>query len=304
MVDLSTSLSGLHLDNPLIPASGTYGFGEVFQPLYDLDILGSISLKGTTQEARYGNELPRIAECPAGMLNAVGLENPGVEEVVTTKIPELAQHFHKPLVANVCGFSYEEYVSVAEAFDAVPEVGLLEINVSCPNVHGGGMAFGLDPACASKLVRELKQVTSKPLYIKLSPNAGSPVAVARAVEEAGADGISLINTLVGMRIDLLSRKPVLSTIRGGYSGPGIYPVALSMVYDVYDAVDIPIIGMGGVSCAREVIEMMMAGARAVQIGAVNLVDPFAAPRILEELPREMEKLKISRLEDIIGCAHR
>ncbi len=303
MVDLSVKLGSLKLDNPIIPASGTFGFGEVFEPLYDLNRLGSIALKGTTLDARYGNQLPRIAECPDGMLNAVGLENPGVESVIKEKLPHLREVFHKPLIANISGFSIDEYREVARQFDEAEGIGILEINVSCPNVHGGGMAFGLDPDMAAKLVREVKKVTTKPLYVKLSPNGGSPVDVARAVEAAGADGISMINTLVGMRIDLHSRRPILSTIKGGYSGPGIYPVALAMIYDVYEAVDIPIMGMGGVSSARDVIEMMMAGASAVQIGAANLQDPYVCVRILDDLPHQMERFNIGSLREIVGIAH-
>ncbi len=303
MVDLSVKLGSVELDNPIIPASGTYGFGEVFESIYDINRLGSISLKGTTLNARYGNALPRIAECPAGMLNAVGLENPGVQSVIQDKLPHLTEVFHKPLIANISGFSIEEYTEVARQFDEVEQIGILEINVSCPNVHGGGMAFGLDPQMAAQVTREVKKVTHKPVYIKLSPNGGSPVAVAKAVEEAGADGLSMINTLVGMRMDLKSRKPVLSTVKGGYSGPGIYPVALAMIYDVYKAVDIPIIGMGGVASARDVIEMMMVGASAVQVGAANLINPCACIDILDDLPKVMEELNIDALKDIIGIAH-
>ncbi len=303
MVDLKLNLLGIELDNPIIPASGTFGFGEVFEPLYDLNRLGSIALKGTTLHARYGNELPRIAECPAGMLNAVGLENPGVERVIADKLPHLREVFHKPLIANISGFSVDEYVEVARQFDEADGIGLLEINVSCPNVHGGGMAFGLDPHMAAKVVEEVKKVTTKPLYLKLSPNGGSPVEVAKAAEAAGADGISMINTLVGMRVDLNTRRPILSTIKGGYSGPGIYPVALAMIYDVYEAVKIPIIGMGGVMSARDVIEMMMVGASAVEVGAVNLKDPFACIHILDDLPEQMDQFNIKSLKEIIGIAH-
>ncbi len=303
MVDLKVKLGDLTLDNPIIPASGTFGFGEVFEPLYDISRLGSIALKGTTLNERYGNELPRIAECPAGMINAVGLENPGVNSVIHDKLLHLEKVFKKPLIANISGFSIDEYKEVARDFDEVDSIGILEINISCPNVHGGGMAFGLDPKMAAEVTKAVKEVTHKPVYIKLSPNGGSTVEVAKAVEEAGADGISMINTLVGMRVDLRTRKPVLSTIKGGYSGPGIYPVALAMVYDVYEAVDIPIIGMGGIRSARNVLEMMMVGASAVQIGASNLVNPRACIDILDDLPQTMEMLGISSLEDIVGTAH-
>ncbi len=303
MVDLKVKLGEVELDNPIIPASGTYGFGEVFEPLYDINRLGSISLKGTTLKARYGNALPRIAECPAGMLNAVGLENPGVESVIADKLPHLTDVFHKPLIANISGFSIEEYREVSRQFDEVDAIGILEINVSCPNVHGGGMAFGLDPKMAAQVVEAVKEVTHKPVYIKLSPNGGSPVAVAQAVEAAGADGLSMINTLVGMRVDLKNHTPILSTVKGGYSGPGIYPVALAMIYDVYKATNIPIIGMGGVRSARDVIEMMMVGASAVQIGAENLVNPYACIDILDELPQVMEELGIDSLQNIIGACH-
>lgn len=300
MVDISTSLSGIHLDNPVIPASGTFGFGREFWDLYDLDLLGSISFKGTTVEERYGNPLPRIAECPSGMINSVGLQNPGVDEVIRHEIPELAKHFHKPMIANVSGFRVSEYIELAEKMDSVPEVGIIEVNVSCPNVHGGGMAFGTSCENVSEVTREVKKVTKKPVYIKLSPNVTDIVSIAKAAEDAGADGISMINTLLGMRIDLSRRRPVIANKMGGFSGPAILPVAVRMVYQVRHAVQIPIIGMGGVSTARDVIEMMMAGASAVQVGAANLVDPLACKTIIEELPSVCEELHIERLRDIIG----
>ncbi len=301
MVDISTNLSGIHLDNPVIPASGTFGFGREFWDLYDLDVLGSISFKGTTVEERYGNPLPRIAECPQGMINSVGLQNPGVDEVIRHEIPELARHFHKPLIANVSGFKVSEYVELAEKMDRVPEVGILEVNVSCPNVHGGGMAFGTSCENVAEVTREVKKVTQKPVYIKLSPNVTDIVSIAKTAEEAGADGLSLINTLLGMRIDIQRRQPVIANKMGGFSGPAIFPVAVRMVYQVSHAVQIPVIGMGGVSSARDVIEMMMAGASAVQVGAANLVDPYACKKIVEELPILCEKLRITALHDIIGC---
>ncbi|MEA4824054.1 MAG: dihydroorotate dehydrogenase [Clostridiaceae bacterium] len=300
--DLSVTLSGLKLDNPVIPASGTFGFGQEFAKLYDLDILGSFCLKGTTREARYGNPLPRIAECDSGMLNAVGLQNPGVDEVIARELPEVAKIFHKPVIANISGFSVTEFAEVAAKFDAAPEVGILEINISCPNVHAGGMAFGQDPKNAAAVTKAVRAVTKKPIYMKLSPNAADIVAVARACEEAGADGVSLINTLLGMRIDLARRRPLLANGTGGLSGPAVFPIAVRMVYQVAHAVKIPVMGMGGVDSARDVIEMMMAGATAVQIGAANLVNPYAAPSIIAALPREMEKLGIEKFTDIIGVA--
>ena len=298
MKDLSVTLSGVKLDNPIIPASGTYGFGQEFLPFYDINILGSLSFKGTTAESRFGNPTPRIAECPGGMLNSVGLQNPGVDHVIAHELPELRKVFHKPIVANISGFSIEEYVSCVEKLTKEDQVEILEVNISCPNVHGGGMAFGTSPEAAASVTRAVKEVATKPVYIKLSPNVTDIVSIAKACEEAGADGLSLINTLLGMRIDLNRRKPILANVMGGYSGPGIFPVALRMVYQVTGAVNIPVIGMGGISTARDVIEMMMAGAKAVQVGAANLVNPYACKEIIEQLPIEMEKLHIERLSDI------
>ncbi len=300
--DITTELSGLRLDNPVIPASGTFGFGQEFSEFYDLDTLGSFCLKGTTREARYGNPLPRIAECPAGMLNSVGLQNPGADAVIAEELPKVAKIFHKPVIANISGFSVGEFAEVAEKFDREPQVGLLEINISCPNVHAGGMAFGMEPRSAAEVTRAVKARTHKPVYMKLSPNAADIAAVAAACEEAGADGISLINTLLGMRINLQTRKPLLANVTGGLSGPAVFPVALRMVYQTAHAVKIPIIGMGGVSSARDVIEMMMAGASAVEVGAANLRDPYACPKIIAELEWEMERLGIDSLKDIIGAA--
>ena len=298
MKDLSVTLSGVKLDNPIIPASGTYGFGQEFLPFYDINILGSLSFKGTTAESRFGNPTPRIAECPNGMLNSVGLQNPGVDHVIAHELPALRKVFHKPIVANISGFSIEEYVSCVEKLTKEDQVEILEVNISCPNVHGGGMAFGTSPEAAASVTCAVKQVATKPVYIKLSPNVTDIVSIAKACEEAGADGLSLINTLLGMRIDLNRRKPILANVMGGYSGPGIFPVAVRMVYQVTGAVKIPVIGMGGISTARDVIEMMMAGAKAVQVGAANLVNPYACKEIIEQLPVEMEKLGIERLSDI------
>ena len=300
MVDLRTKLSSLELDNPLIPASGCYGFGQDFAPLYDLNILGSISFKGTTVEPREGNALPRIAECPMGMLNSVGLQNPGVKVVVEEELPALKKIFHKPLVANISGFSFEEFSILAEEMDKVENVGLLEVNISCPNVHNGGMAFGTDAKNVAEVCKRVKEKTKKPVYMKLSPNVTDITEMAKAAEAAGADGISLINTLLGMRIDIKRRRPVLANKVGGYSGPGVFPIALRMVYQVRKAVQIPIIGMGGIASAEDVIEMMMAGANAVEIGAENLVHPYVCRDILENLPILCEELGISPLQDIIG----
>ncbi len=300
MVDLRTKLSSLDLDNPLIPASGCYGFGQDFAPLYDLNILGSISFKGTTVEPREGNALPRIAECPMGMLNSVGLQNPGVKVVVEEELPALKKIFHKPLVANISGFSLEEFSILAEEMDKVENVGLLEVNISCPNVHNGGMAFGTDAKNVAEVCKRVKEKTEKPVYMKLSPNVTDITEMAKAAEAAGADGISLINTLLGMRIDIKRRRPVLANKVGGYSGPAIFPIALRMVYQVRKAVQIPIIGMGGIASAEDVIEMMMAGASAVEIGAENLVHPYICRDILENLPILCEELKISSLQEIIG----
>ena len=300
MVDLRTKLSSLELDNPLIPASGCYGFGQDFAPLYDLNILGSISFKGTTVEPREGNALPRIAECPMGMLNSVGLQNPGVKVVVEEELPALKKIFHKPLIANISGFSFEEFSILAEEMDKVENVGLLEVNISCPNVHNGGMAFGTDVKNVAEVCKRVKEKTKKPVYMKLSPNVTDITEMAKAAEAAGADGISLINTLLGMRIDIKRRRPVLANKVGGYSGPGVFPIALRMVYQVRKAVQIPIIGMGGIASAEDVIEMMMAGASAVEIGAENLVHPYICRDILENLPILCEELGISSLQEIIG----
>ena len=300
MVDLRTKLSSLDLDNPLIPASGCYGFGQDFAPLYDLNILGSISFKGTTVEPREGNALPRIAECPMGMLNSVGLQNPGVKVVVEEELPALKKIFHKPLVANISGFSFEEFSILAEEMDKVENVGLLEVNISCPNVHNGGMAFGTDAKNVAEVCKRVKEKTKKPVYMKLSPNVTDITEMAKAAEAAGADGISLINTLLGMRIDIKRRRPVLANKVGGYSGPAVFPIALRMVYQVRKAVQIPIIGMGGIASPEDVIEMMMAGASAVEIGAENLVHPYVCRDILENLPILCEELGISSLQEIIG----
>ena len=300
MVDLRTKLSSLELDNPLIPASGCYGFGQDFAPLYDLNILGSISFKGTTVEPREGNALPRIAECPMGMLNSVGLQNPGVKVVVEEELPALKKIFHKPLIANISGFSFEEFSILAEEMDKVENVGLLEVNISCPNVHNGGMAFGTDAKNVTEVCKRVKEKTKKPVYMKLSPNVTDITEMAKAAEAAGADGIFLINTLLGMRIDIKRRRPVLANKVGGYSGPAVFPIALRMVYQVRKAVQIPIIGMGGIASAEDVIEMMMAGASAVEIGAENLVHPYICRDILENLPILCEELGISSLQEIIG----
>lgn len=298
MADLSVNLSGVRLDNPVIPASGTFGFGQEFTPYYDINLLGSLSFKGTTREERFGNPTPRIAECPAGMLNSVGLQNPGVDHVIAHELPALRAIFRKPLIANISGFSVAEYVDCVEKLTREAQVAILEINISCPNVHGGGMAFGTSPEAAAEITRAVKKAATKPVYVKLSPNVTDIVSIARACEDAGADGLSLINTLLGMRIDLKRRKPVLANVMGGYSGPGVFPVALRMVYQVTGAVKIPVIGMGGVSTARDVIEMMMAGAKAVQVGAANLVNPTACRDIIEALPAVMSDLGVTRLSDI------
>ena len=303
MVSLKTELCGIELDNPLIPASGTFGFGYEFAEIYDINMLGSFSFKGTTKDPRFGNPTPRIAECDRGMINSVGLQNPGVEKVIENELPKLKRCFSKPVMANVSGFSVEEYVYTVERLDKEEQIGWFEVNVSCPNVHGGGMSFGTSPEAASSVVRAVKVVTKKPVIVKLSPNVTDIVAIAKACEEAGADGISLINTLLGMKIDLKSKKPVVANKMGGFSGPAIKPVAIRMVYQVYEAVKIPIVGGGGISSAEDVIEMMLAGASAVEIGAANLVDPMACPKIIEDLPRVMEKYGIKNLKDIIGGAH-
>ena len=303
MVDTSVSLSGLKLDNPIIPASGTFGYGYEYAELYDINCLGSFSFKGTTREARFGNPTPRIAECPAGMINSVGLQNPGVEKVISEELPKLKECFSKKVIANVGGFSLDEYAETCQMLDSQEQVGLLEVNISCPNVHNGGMSFGTDPKMAAEVTKRVKAVTTKPVYIKLSPNVTDIVEIAKACEDAGADGISMINTLLGMRIDLKAKKPIIANKMGGFSGSAILPVALRMVYQVYDAVKIPIIGMGGVSTAKDVIEMMLAGATAVQIGAANLVNPFVCKEIIEQLPEEMTKYNINSLSEIIGGAH-
>ncbi|MEG1314787.1 MAG: dihydroorotate dehydrogenase [Anaerovoracaceae bacterium] len=300
MVDMKVTLSGLTLDNPIIPASGTFGYGKEFAELYDINILGSISFKGTTKDPRFGNPQPRIAECASGMINSVGLQNPGVEAVCANELKYMSTIYHKPVIANISGFSIDEYVYCAKAMDKEPQVGIIEVNVSCPNVHNGGMSYGVLPESAAQVTRAVKAVTSKPVYIKLSPNVTDIVSIAKACEDSGADGISLINTLLGMRIDINKRKPVIANKVGGFSGPAIFPVALRMVYQVAQAVKIPIIGMGGVSTARDVIEMIMAGATAVQVGAANLVNPFACKEIIEDLPIVMKELNIEKLEDIIG----
>ena len=303
MVDTKVVLSGLELDNPIIPASGTFGFGKEFKEFYDINILGSFSFKGTTLEERFGNPTPRIAQTPMGMLNAVGLQNPGVKHVVEHELPEMKKYFHKKVIANVSGFSIEEYAKTCEILDREEQVGILEVNISCPNVHNGGMAFGTDAKNALEVTKAVKKVTTKPVYIKLSPNVTDITSIAKAVEDGGADGISLINTLLGMRINLKNRKPVLANKTGGFSGSAILPIALRMVYQVYEAVKIPLIGMGGITTAEDVIEMMLAGATAVQVGAANLVNPYACKEIIEDLPRVMEKYKISSLREIIGGAH-
>ena len=304
MVNTQVTLCGISLDNPVIPASGTFGFGQEFAALYDINCLGSFSFKGTTLHPRFGNPLPRIAECPSGMLNAVGLQNPGVKHVKEVELPALAKIFHKPVMANVSGFSVSEYVSVVEELSDVEQIGWFEVNISCPNVHGGGMSFGTCPDAAAEVTRAVRAVTKKPLIIKLSPNVTDIASIARACEDAGADGISLINTLLGMRMDLRTRKPLLANTTGGYSGPAVFPVAVRMVYQVYDAVKIPIVGMGGVSSAEDVLEMMLAGATAVEVGAANLVDPYASKKIVEALPQVMEQYGIKSLTEIIGAGHR
>ncbi|MCR4726015.1 MAG: dihydroorotate dehydrogenase [Clostridia bacterium] len=300
--DLRTDLCGIGLDNPVIPASGTFGYGYEFAELYDINLLGTFSFKGTTLSERFGNPTPRIAECASGMLNAVGLQNPGVRKVVSEELPKLKKVFNKKVMANVSGFGVEEYVEVCRILDKEEQVGWLEVNVSCPNVHGGGLSFGTDPKVAAEVTREVKKVTTKPVIIKLSPNVTDITEIAKAVEEAGADGVSLINTLVGMRLDLRSRKPILKNVTGGLSGPAVFPIALNMVYKTSRAVKIPVVGMGGVSSAEDVLEMILAGATAVEVGAANLVDPFASKRIVEDLPKAMEKYGIRSLNEIRGMA--
>ena len=300
MVDLKVKLCGIELDNPVIPASGTFGYGYEFAELYDINMLGTFSFKGTTRDPRFGNPTPRIAECTSGMINAVGLQNPGVDKVIAEELPKLKSCFSKKVMANVSGFSIEDYAYTCERLDSCEQVGWLEVNVSCPNVHGGGMSFGTSPEAAAEVTRAVKAVTKKPVIIKLSPNVTDIVSIARACEEAGADGISLINTLLGMRINLRNGRPIIANKMGGFSGPAIFPVAVRMVYQVAHAVKIPVVGMGGVSTAEDVLELMMAGATAVEVGAQNLVDPFACKRIIEDLPRVCEKYGISSLSQIIG----
>lgn len=299
---LTTYLCGIELDNPVIPASGTFGFGYEFAELYDINCLGTFSFKGTTKEKRFGNPTPRIAECTAGMINAVGLQNPGVDAVISEELPKLKKCFSKPVMANVSGFSTEDYAYTCARLDGEDQIGWIEVNISCPNVHGGGMAFGTNPSAAATVVEEVKKVTKKPIIIKLSPNVTDIVSIAKACEAAGADGISLINTLLGMRINLRTGKPVIANKMGGFSGPAIFPVALRMVYQVANAVNIPVVGMGGVSSAEDVIEMMMAGACAVEVGAANLTDPLASKKIIDDLPAVMDKYKIENLSSIIGMA--
>lgn len=300
MVDLSVNFCGMQMDNPVVPASGTFGFGNEFKDFYDINILGSFSFKGTTKEPRFGNPTPRIAECADGMINAVGLQNPGVHHVIEHELPEMKKYFRKKVIANVSGFSVADYAYTCSLLDKEEQVGILEVNVSCPNVHGGGMSFGTDPACAAEVTKAVKAVTSKPVIIKLSPNVTDIVAIAKACEEAGADGICLINTLLGMRIDIKRRSAVIANKMGGFSGKAVFPVAVRMVYQVSKACGIPVMGCGGVTSAEDVIEMMMAGATAVQVGAANLVDPFACKKIIEELPAVCEKLGIKKISDIIG----
>ena len=299
---LSVDLCGITLDNPVIPASGTFGYGYEYAELYDINCLGTFSFKGTTKAPRFGNPTPRIAECYAGMINAVGLQNPGVEKVIAEELPRMQECFHKPVMANVSGFSVEEYAYTCEKLDAEPQVGWLEVNVSCPNVHGGGMSFGTDPKAAAEVTKTVKKVTTKPVIVKLSPNVTDIVSIAKACEDAGADGISLINTMLGMRIDLRTKKPIIANKMGGFSGSAIFPVAVRMVYQVANAVQIPVVGMGGVSSAEDVIEMMLAGATAVEIGAANLVDPFVCRDIINNLPEVMDRYRIENLKDIIGGA--
>ena len=303
MVDTRVNLCGIALDNPIIPASGTFGYGYEFAELYDINCLGTFSFKGTTREPRFGNPTPRIAECPGGLLNAVGLQNPGVDAVIEQELPRLAECFHKPVMANVSGFSVAEYVEVCEKLDAQPQVGWLEVNISCPNVHGGGMSFGTDPKMAAEVTRAVRNVTKKPLILKLSPNVTDIRAIAKACEDAGADAVSLINTVLAMRIDLRRRAPLLANGTGGLSGSAVLPVAVRMVYQVYEAVSIPIVGMGGVTRPEDVLELMLAGATAVQVGAANLVNPWACRELVDKLPEVMQKYGFEKLSDIIGGAH-
>ena len=300
---LSVSLCGIELANPIIPASGTFGYGHEFSQFYDLDLLGTFSMKGTTLSPRFGNPTPRIAEAPAGMLNAVGLQNPGLDAVIAEELPRLKKVFHKPIMANVSGFSLEEYTQVCARFDAEPQVGWLEVNISCPNVHGGGMSFGTDPKAAAAVTRAVKAVTTKPVIVKLSPNVTDIVSIAKACEDAGADGLSLINTLLSLRIDLKTRRPILANTTGGLSGPAVFPLALRMVWQVSQAVKIPVIGLGGVSSAEDAAEMLLAGATAVQVGAANLRDPFACPKIIQALPAVLDRMGAENIREIIGGAH-
>lgn len=302
MVNTKVTLSGWTLDNPVIPASGTFGYGDEFKDFYDINMLGTFSFKGTTKEPRFGNPTPRIAECREGLINSVGLQNPGIEAVINEELPKMKKFFDKKVIANISGFSLDEYVYCCEKIDKEDQVGIIEVNISCPNVHGGGMAFGTDPKMAAEITRAVKAVTTKPVYIKLSPNVTDIVSIAKACEDAGADGVSLINTLLGMRINLKTGKPIIANTMGGFSGPAIFPIALRMVYQVSHAVNIPVIGMGGVSTAEDVIEMMYAGATAVQVGAANLKNPYACKEIIEDLPKAMEKYGIKDLNDIIGKA--
>ena len=303
MVNTKLMLAGIEIDNPVIPASGTFGYGQEFSELYDINCLGTFSFKGTTSEPRFGNPTPRIAECTAGMINAVGLQNPGVDAVLTKELPEMKKFFHKPVMANVCGFSLEEYAHVCSVLDSADQIGWFEINVSCPNVHGGGMSFGTSATAAAEVVKAVKKVTTKPIIIKLSPNVTDIVSIAKACEAEGADGISMINTMLGMRIDIRTKKPIIANKMGGFSGPAIKPVALRMIYQVYEAIKIPIVGMGGVMNAEDVIEIMLAGATAVEVGTANLIDPFVCKKIVEDLPAVMQKYGINNLSDIIGGAH-
>ena len=302
MVNTKVNLLGIELDNPIIPASGTFGFGYEFAEIYDINMLGTFSFKGTTLNPRFGNETPRIAECPSGMLNAVGLQNPGVDKVISEELPKLKKCFNKKVMANVSGFSIDEYVTVCSKLDKIDQVGWLEVNISCPNVHGGGMSFGTDPKLAEEVTKAVKAVTTIPVIIKLTPNVTSIADIAKACENGGADGVSLINTLLGMRFDLRKRQPLLKNVTGGYSGDAVFPVAVRCVYQVAKAVKIPVIGMGGISSAENVIEMMLAGATAVEVGAANLINPYACKDIIEDLPRVMQKYKIENLKDIIGGA--
>ena len=303
MVNTKVNLCGITLDNPVIPASGTFGYGYEFAELYDINTLGTFSFKGTTKDARFGNPTPRIAECKSGLINAVGLQNPGVDKVIAEELPKMREVFHKPVMANVSGFAVEDYAYTVEKLDSEDCIGWFEVNVSCPNVHGGGMSFGTDPKAAAEVTAAVRKVTKKPIFIKLTPNVTDIVSIAKACEAAGADGISMINTMLGMRINLKTKKPIIANKMGGFSGSAIMPVALRMVYQVYDAVNIPIIGMGGHSTAEDVMDMMLAGATAVQVGAANLIDPFACKDIIDNLPRVMEKYNINSLEEIIGGAH-